>query len=297
MFLPVYLALAAALTFYVVLPIVGAFAVRKQWRGFRIAVTAASQTPGLGADPHAALAGSLGRRCVQGAIEAMGGDDELWLRCDNATCVVNMRGTWVHLLTGRAGDDHIERRRWSGLPALGSGARAFVAGEITLQNGRLSIGPGTEGSMLVILHDGDDGHVVRRSIKAGRHLNEYWNPVTQISLALGMMVMSVIATMVLPVRPAGGIPPLIVALTLTLAFAPILPLLPPGVLGFFAYRRFWRRARFCRARRDLENLDRLPGAPVWSRRAHAATAASIASFTGALAANAWLTAALLRFLL
>ena len=297
MFLPVYLALAAALVFYVILPIVGAFAVRKQWRGFRTAVAAASLAPGLDAGPLHVQANSPGWRCVQGDIEAMGGDDELWLRCDNATCVVDMRGAWVHLLTGRAGDDHIERRRWSGLPSLGSGARAFVAGQVTFQNGRLSIGPGTGGSMLVILHDGDDSHVVRRSIKAGRHLNEYWNPVTQISLALGVMVMSVIATLVLPVRPTGGIPPLIVALTLTLAFAPILPLLPPGVLGFFAYRRFWRQARFCRARRDLESLDKLPDAPVWSRRAHAATAASIASFTGALAANAWLTAALLRLLL
>jgi len=297
MFLPVYLALAAALIFYAILPIVGAFAVREQWRSFRAAVAAASQAPGLDVDMPDATAGSPGWRCAQGDIEAMGGDHELWLRCDNATCVVDMRGAWVHLLTGRAGDDHIERRRWSGLPALGSGARAFVAGEVTLRNGRISIGQAKGGSMLVLLHDGDDSHVVRRAIRAGRHLNEYWNPVTQISLALGVMMMSVIATLVLPVRSPGGIPSLIVALTLTLAFAPILPLLPPGVLGFFAYRRFWRQARFCRARRDLETLDNLPDAQAWSRRARVATAASIASFTGALAANAWLTAALLRLLL
>jgi hypothetical protein len=296
MFLPVYLALVSALIFYAILPVVGAFAVRKQWRDFRMAVAMASQAPGL--------AGMLSTdtdgpewRCVQGDIEAMGGDHELWLRCDNATCVVDMRGAWVYLLTGRAGDDHIERRRWSGLPALGSGARAFIAGDVSLRNGRIVIAPAEGRSLLVVLHDGDDRHVVRRAIRAGRHLNEYWNPITQISLALGVMVMSVIVMMVFPGRTQSTMPSLITALTLTLAFAPILPLLPPGVTGFFAYRRFWRQARFCRARRDLETLDNMPDAQAWSRRARMATAASIASFAGALAVNAWLTAALLRRLL
>lgn len=295
MFLPVYLALITALLFYAILPVIGAFAVRKQWRGFRTAVAIAAQAPGLG---DALTTGQeAGLRCVRGDIEAMGGEHELWLRCDNATCVVDMRGAWVHLLTGRSGDDHIERRRWSGLPALGSGARAFVAGDAAFRDGRIVLGPAADGSMLVILHDGDDSTVVKRSIRAGRHLNEYWNPVTQISLALGVMVMSVIVMMVLPGRTSGAMPSLITALTLTLAFAPILPLLPPGVVGFFAYRRFWRQARFCRSRRDLENLDGQPDAPAWNRRARVATAASIASFGGALAANAWLTAALLRRLL
>jgi hypothetical protein len=297
MFLPVYLALVSALVFYAILPVVGAFAVRKQWRDFRTAVAVASQTQGLDDMMPISDGDSPRWRCIQGDIEAMGGDHELWLRCDNATCVVDMRGAWVYLLTGRAGDDHIERRRWSGLPALGSGARAFIAGDVSLRNGRIVIAPAEGGSLLIVLHDGDDSHVVRRAIRAGRHLNEYWNPITQISLALGVMVMSVIVMMVFPDRTQGTMPSLITALTLTLAFAPILPLLPPGVTGFFAYRRFWRQARFCRARRDLETLDNLPDAQAWSRRARMATAASIASFAGALAVNAWLTAALLRRLL
>lgn len=295
MFLPVYLALITALLFYAILPVIGAFAVRKQWRAFRGSVTMAAQAPGL--DDSLPARQEAGRRCVRGDIEAIGGEHELWLRCDNATCVVDMRGAWVYLLTDGSGDDHIERRRWSGLPALGAGARAFVAGEACFRAGRIVLGPAQDGSMLVILHDGDDGAVVRRAIRAGRHSNEYWNPVTQISLALGVLVMSVIVMMVLPDRLSGPLPSLVKALTLTLAFAPILPLLPPGVVGFFAYRRFWRQARFCRSRRDLQKLDGQPDAQAWSRRARVATAASIASFGGALAANAWLTAAVLRRLL
>ena len=91
-------------------------------------------------------------------------------------------------------------------------------------------------------------------------------------------------------------PSLISALTLTAAFSPILVLLPPGVVGFFAYRRFWKKARYCRARRDTELLGRATGerAGIWQKRASAATAASVLAMGGALAVNAWLAVALLR---
>ena len=72
----------------------------------------------------------------------------------------------------------------------------------------------------MILHDGDDDGLVRRAIWAGRHENEYWNPATQVSLALGAATMSAIVPFALP----GRMPALIGALTLTAAFSPLLPL-------------------------------------------------------------------------
>lgn len=35
---------------------------------------------------------------------------------------------------------------------------------------------------------------------------------------------------------------------------PLTPLLPPGLLFFFVYRRWWKRARFLRAERDMVRL-------------------------------------------
>ncbi|OHD16350.1 MAG: hypothetical protein A2Y38_06165 [Spirochaetes bacterium GWB1_59_5] len=302
MFLPVYLAALAAIFFYALLPVVGAFMTRQQWRLFRKSVIEAASLPVFGTKlaPDAPLASGkfaadAGRCRVHGDVDALGGQHELWISCRNAVVVVDLRDSWVYILTGRAGDDTLERRRWSELPSIGPGARAFIAGAAELSGGRFVIGPAGKEPPLVILHDGDDDSVVRRSIWAGRHENEYWNPMTQVSMALGVVTMSGIVPLALRSR----MPSLIGALTLTAAFSPILVLLPPGVVGFFVYRRFWRRARYCRARRDAEKLEGAKGKGdfSWQRRAYAATTASVLALASALAVNGWLLVVLLRRLL
>lgn len=293
MFVPVTLAILAAILFYALVPIAGAFVVRQQWRLFRKSVAEASTLPEL--DSRSAARSTLGRVRALGEVDAISGLDELWIRCEGAACAVDLKDAWVYLLVGRSGDDTVERRRWSDLRAITPGSRAFVAGEAEMRDGRVVMAQRDKSPPLVILHDGDDDRVVRRAIWAGRHENEYWNPVTQVSLAFGAAAMSAIVPLALP----GRMPSLISALTLTAAFSPLLPLLPPGVVGFFAYRRFWRRARYCRARRDLERLDDSTGAEteIWRRRAGTATLASALAFAGSLAVNGWLIVAALRRLL
>ncbi len=290
MFVPVYLAALAAIIFYALLPVAGAFVTRQQWRLFRNSVSGAASLPVFGS--HSPEAG----RCrIQGDVDALGGTSELWISCRNASVVIDLHEAWVYILTGRAGDDIIEKRRWKDLPSIGPGARVFIAGSVELTGGRFMISQTGKEAPLVILHDGDDESVVRRSIWAGRHENEYWNPATQISMALGVVTMSGIVPMALKSR----MPPLIGALTLTMAFAPALALLPPGVAGFFVYRKFWRKARYCRARRDAEKLEGANGTGYisWQHRANTATTASVLALASALAVNGWLLIVLLRRLL
>lgn len=293
MFVPVYLAALAAIIFYALLPVVGAFVTRQQWRLFRNAVTAAASLPAFSAPPVSGGRSPEAGRCrIQGDVDALGGKFEVWIACSNAVVVVDLHDAWVYILTGRAGDDTIEKRRWKDLPSIGPGARAFIAGAVEFSGGRFMLGQSGKEPPLVILHDGDDDNVVRRSIWAGRHENEYWNPVTQISMALGVATMSGIV----PTALRGRMPSLIGALTLTIAFAPALMLLPPGVVGFFVYRRFWRKARYCRARRDAERLEQVKGTSAlsWQHRADTATTASVLALAGALAVNGWLMVVLLR---
>ncbi len=295
MFVPVTLAILAAIVFYALVPIAGAFVVRQQWRLFRKAVAAAAALPGLDSGSVSRSRVRLGRVRAMGEVDAISGLDELWIRCEGVTCAVDLKDAWVYLLVGRSGDDAVERRRWSDLRSITPGSRAFVAGEAEMRDGRIVVAQRDRSPTLVILHDGDDDGLVRRAIWAGRHENEYWNPATQVSLALGAATMSAIVPFALP----GRMPALIGALTLTAAFSPLLPLLPPGVVGFFAYRRFWKRARYCRARRDMGRLDDPAGAEtdLWRRRAGAATLASALAFAGSLAVNGWLIVAALRRLL
>lgn len=300
MFVPVYLAALAAIIFYALLPVVGAFVTRQQWRLFRNSVARAASLPEFGTKPAPdtppaldSLATDAGSCRIQGDVDALGGTCELWISCRNATVVVDLHDAWVYILTGRAGDDTIDKRRWKDLPSIGPGARAFIAGTVELSGGRYVLGQAGKEAPLVILHDGDDDSVVRRSIWAGRHENEYWNPVTQISMAMGVATMSGIV----PAALRGRMPSLIGALTLTMAFAPALMLLPPGVIGFFVYRKFWRKALYCRARRDedrLEGRDSGAGKLSWQHRAYTATTASALALASALAVNGWLMVVLLR---
>ncbi len=292
MFTPVYLAAFAAFIFYVFLPVIGAFIVRGQWRQFRRTIVEAASIPELDPASFKALVNGAGRYRVEGEIDAIGGQHELWIAGKSMSCVVDLRDAWVFVLAIRSGESRVERRKWSGLPSIGPGARAFVAGEARLAGGRLVMGGAGAAEPFVLIHDGDDEGIVARAIWAGRHENEYWNPITQVSLALGVASMAGIVSLALSVRT----PSLIAALTLSLAFSPTLPLLPPGVIGFLAYRRFWKQALYFRAKRDIESLEKggTVGARAWRIKADTATVASAASFMGALLVNALIVVTLLR---
>jgi len=295
MFTPVYMAAFAAFIFYALLPVIGAFIARGQWRQFRRSIVEAAGLPELDPDAFKALEAATGRYRFEGEIDAIGGQYELWIAGTSMSCVVDLMDAWVFVLAIRSGESRIERRKWSALPSIGPGARAFVAGEARLTGGRIVMGGNGTAAPLVLIHDGDAGDIITRAICAGRHENEYWNPVTQVSLALGVASMAGIVSLALSDRT----PSLIAALTLSLAFSPALPLLPPGVIGFLAYRRFWKQARYFRAKRDIDSLDqgRTASAHAWKVRAETATIASAALFAGALAVNILIAVALLRNLL
>jgi hypothetical protein len=281
LFLTVYLAAAVAALFYAIFPVIGAFVVREQWRQFRRSVIRSAALPELSPAVLGSPCTALGRFRAQGEVDAIGGQHELWI-AGHMACIVDLHDAWVYVLTGGQDDCRVERLRWRALPSVGAGTTG----------GRTVFGPSGKDSPLVILHDGDDEDLIRRAVKHGRHGNEYWNPVTQVSLALGVAAMSGI----LSLSRLGGMPSLVTALTLCAAFSPILPLLPPGVVGFFLYRWLWKRALRLRSLRDMEVLD-----DGWSRKARAlramaskATAASAAAFVVSFAVNAWLTVFLLR---
>ena len=137
---------------------------------------------------------------------------------------------------------------------------------------------------------------------AGRPRNEYWNPMTKISLALGILAMTLVLLGLVSVPVIS----LVSALSLSLAFSPVLPFLPPGLLGFLLYRRFLRRARHFRARRDVTLLRmsrerqvsaasaKSHGVSYWKRRAFTNLVASGLCFVSGFALNFALVFILLR---
>ena len=269
MFLPALLAVIVAFIFYAAVPVSGAVVVRSQWRHFRRRVARSTTFPVHGqghagtvlmapeadSGPGTDTPAGTGRQVrFMGEAEAIGGLHELWARSDRATCVIDLRAAWVYILTGSGAAERVERRSWQRVQSISPGVRVFAVGMVSLVDGRLMMTSGGRQPPLVILHDGEDSTVVMRAVRSGRHENEYWNPLTQVSLAFGVVLMSGIITLTLP----SSRPSLVGAIVLTAAFSPLLPLLPPGVAGFFAYRHFWKAARRCRSLRDVESDRKSP---------------------------------------
>jgi hypothetical protein len=188
-----------------------------------------------------------------GSLEAIQHDMALWLRGGDVTVAADMTHSEIYILPPAEGgfpDEPPNRTTWSRVGSLTEGTRVFVAGPV-LREGNRSLMRGTsEKPLLVVFYDGSERDLLRRCIWSGRQLNEYWNPLTPGSLAGGTLALIITAYVLLRVPGAR----FAAMLSLTLASLPLLPLLPPGVAFFFAYRWSWRRGRYLRAHRDVLRL-------------------------------------------
>ncbi len=248
----------AALLFYGVLPIAGAFAARAGWRAFRRRFLASLEYPPLVlGDCLRNPDGTVLDRRHTGAAEVLQGEDRLWVRGEDVTAAIRLKDARIYFLPAartpqepydlEAADESLRTASWSRLSGLLEGARVYAAGRVRIEGG-LPVFQGTPSERpLILIHDGRDRDLPRRALWAGRHRNEYWNPVTLVSLTAGFL--STGAALYDLLRP-----PLLslpAALTAALALSPVLPFLPPGLAFLSVYRRLWARARRLRARRDL----------------------------------------------
>lgn len=309
MFLRSWVALALAFLFYLLIPVIGAMLVRKKWRDFRALLFQTMPLPTLTAEAvfqnlsrTKPGVSRLGVYCAYGEVDAIGPENVLWLRLSGASCTVLMEDVQVHTLSAtqfsgtqevNPDADSIESLRWKQIPSIPQGTRLLVAGELVQIDGMLRFVDSQERPLLVLLHDGIDDYVLARAVIAGRHRNEYWNPLTQVSLAVGILLMSI----VLGGSFGGGSLVFFQALNITLAFSPVLPVLPPGFVLFFLYRRLWALARRYRAERDMAIIRREAAGQDWAQRSLLVFLGSIGAFAAAVLLNGLLLFFVLRLVL
>jgi len=252
--LPVYAAFAAALVFYLLIPIAGAFRLRSQWRGFRRRLAELSVAPLL---RYHDLATAMregrekaGRFRLLGTIEAMEGQHRVWVRGRKVSALVDLSRAPLYVAApGPPEAGSIQRLRWSSVSSLVEGTSIFVAGVIVIEEGRPVFVDEPDESLLAVCHDGEEQKIVSRLIAAGRAQNEYWNYPAIVSLALG-----VAAASGLLLSFGTSIFSTLRALIFLAGAMPILPFAPPGLAFFFAYHRLWRMAVASRTLRDLLGL-------------------------------------------
>jgi hypothetical protein len=250
--------IALALFWYGLIPVLGAFVNRHGWRVFRRSFDDFRLRPFL--DYAAYRRGEGGSYRFIGGFESVTGGHTLWIRNDELTIPVSLSGAHTYVLptpenneapwSFDPGKEAPARIHWDRVTALTEGAKVFVGGLLLLRDDRLTCVSRRDNPLLVIFYDGSDRSLTARTIRAGRHGNEYWNILTPYAFILGAFSQIVIALNFLQ-RPAFRFTVLV---SLVAVFIPLLPLVPPGFILTVLYRRLWWQARVFRAYRDLVRL-------------------------------------------
>ncbi len=254
-----------AFIFFGVIPGIGAFIARSRWRRFRRRIIELSLKPFISySDISKGEEGCVGEYRFFGTIEAIQGNNRIWVRSGNLSVAVDMEEVLVYTLPSftRIGDSASERldemipeeepriMPWDQIFSLPEGTRVFVGGTLFYESG-IGIFKTTPDSMLlVVIYDGDEETIIKRSIWSGRQRNEYFNQFTLGSIIAGSFSL-LLAAFIMLHNPILRIPALF---SITLSLFPIAILFPPGVVLYFLYRGAWKRGRVLRATRDLLRL-------------------------------------------
>ena len=255
-----------AIFWYGLIPIAGAFAERHRWRVFRRRFGELRTRPFL---DYTALVQS-GDRAEEyrfcGALESVGSNGILWIRSGDLTVQADLRGVRIYVfpnigeenpLISDPGVEVPERIRWDRIPALTGEAKVFIGGALDKRENRRMFASLPEKPLLVIFYEGSERALAIKTVRAGRHRNEFFNFLTPYAFILGAFSQLLIALSLLS-RPALRLNMIFAFIAL---FAPLIAWIPPGILFTLVYRRLWWRARIYRSYRDLARfpLDYLAG--------------------------------------
>ncbi|HTP58693.1 MAG TPA: hypothetical protein VMM82_07220, partial [Spirochaetia bacterium] len=255
------LILALALVFYAALPGIGAFRVRGRWRVFRQTIHEVSRYPT--ASPHAVgreRNAFIGLFRFFGTLEAIQGEHRIWITNGRFSVAADLRNVHVYLIpeeggkdngSARAGEDtELRSVPWSRIFSLPEGTPVFVGGALFSEEGRGVFRGYGRARLLVVIHDCPREAIVESAIRGGRQRNEYMNPFTLPSVAIGSLTLILLAYTLLAVPEAR----ILALVSLAAGLAPVSPFLPPAFPLYLAYRRYWKKARLLRVQRDIVRL-------------------------------------------
>ncbi len=247
---------------FILIPGLGGIQARSRWRRFRQRLRNSSLLPSVTFDAGG-FDEPLGAHSFTGRIEALQGDDSLWIRGDGVSIQALMSDSEIYilpsdasetpgartLLEGRLPEESPRSLSWKQMTTLQEGSRVYLIGFLERRDGILRMYGSRDVPLLAILHEGDD--IIPRAVWSGRQKNEYWNALTPWALLAGSLALFIMASAVFRTHQAS----LSARLLLLMALFPVMPFLPPGVIFFLIYLSNWRRARFLRAERDLLGLN------------------------------------------
>jgi len=255
-----FIIILITLLFYGIIPLVGAFFVRSRWRQFRKLIMKASLLPLLS---YKAVHGSeeSGLYRMFGSLQAIQDDNIIWIANEDVSVSLDISDLPIYILPSFTKDDNQlktnmfpdespKRKYWSSIFSLPEKTSFFVSGELVNENGRSKFKNSKDNNLMVIIYDCDKADFYSHSILSGRQRNEYWNVLTPGTLTAGSFSLFIYFYLLIQIPYMH-----FVAVTaLSFSLVPVLPFLPPGLVFYYIYRHFWKKARILRAERDLLKL-------------------------------------------
>ncbi|QEN08883.1 hypothetical protein EXM22_13110 [Oceanispirochaeta crateris] len=256
--------LSLAALFYLLIPVSGAFYVRRQWRIFRKNLRHSLDVP-LVVPRVTSLSASLGLHRFLGQLEAIEGSTLLWIRGKSGTITADMKDARIYKQTDPGINDELYRHLypyalpkislsqmpWSDIFSLTEGTRLFLFGNLDVQGGKYCLRSTREIPLTVIIYNEDPFTLIPRCIWSGRQTNELWNFLTPWSILTGSLLLLISTLWQFQNTNNYGIQ----FLGLSMALLPVILFLPPGVFLFNLYQRFWEKGKKYRAERDLMRLS------------------------------------------
>ena len=208
--------------------------------------------------------GESGLFRFKGRLEAIEGDDIVWIKGPGGSVCADMRDAVVYNMTDPGSNDQIysslypyplprislSPMRWNEVFSLTEGTKVYLFGELGVERGRYVLGSSRQMTLTVIIYNEDPFTLIPRAVWSGRQSNEYWNALTPWSLLIGVLLLLISTAWLFQNAADYRLP----FLGLLLALMPMVLFLPPGFFLFHLYKRFWDRGRKARAERDLMQL-------------------------------------------
>jgi hypothetical protein len=245
--------LITAIIFFLLIPGVGAFIARSHWRKFRVNILHSTTYPYLEYS-DIINENSGGSYRFIGSLEAIEGKNKIWVKGGNLSIAADVENIFVYILPSLTANDEAQRVPWKSISSLIAGTQILISGNLAIENNRGIFKDNSDTPLLIVIFDGDKETLLKRAITGGRKKNEYWNQFTLISLVTGSFILLSISYFFFR-NPLWGIPSFV---SLSLSLYPIAILAPPGVIFFFLYQYFWKKARKLRIDRDLFRIPVFP---------------------------------------
>jgi len=246
-----------ALVLYAVVPLWGAWRVRRTWNQFRYTVLHAMESPEVDFSLLQATLPIRGTVKLTGRLEAFEGADRLWIGNDRVSIPVSLRGVPVYFIDDTpdpfaVGTDPPRRADAESLGALPEGTQFLICGQLDRDlHGQPLFVSTSEHRLLVLAFEGDPTNVLTRAVFSGRSSIDLWNSWVPVSVGIGFLLFLILAYAEL--RSGGPRASGIIALAL--ALLPATFFLPPGILFYYGFSRLWSVARDQRAWIDLSRTS------------------------------------------